>query len=83
MTILPVGGKVLEYVSRRGLSSKFDKQLKFLGGNPRHPSLNMELLEPKDMGIYNFRVDRKYRALFIFRPDKQAIEVLAVTDHYK
>ncbi len=83
MTISSIDAQVQEYVSRRGLTSKFAKQLGFLESNPRHPSLNVELLEPRNKGIYSFRVDRKYRTLFIFRPDKQAIEILAVTDHYK
>jgi len=50
--------------------------------NPAYPSLNLELLEPKQYGIYSFRIDRKFRAIFIFRPDKKAVEILNITVHY-
>ena len=82
MNVLPIDKDVLKYLKKRGLVKKFEKQLKFLKTNIRYPSLNVELLEPRKHGIYSFRVDRKYRALFIFRK-KERIEVLAVTDHYK
>jgi len=83
MKILAVSGRVEKYVKSRGLIKKFDKQVRLLEQNPRHPSLNVEVLEPRSHGIYSFRVDRKYRALFIFREDKQVIEILAVTAHYQ
>lgn len=34
-------------LKRFGLKRKFEKQMTFLKANPRHPSLNLELLEPK------------------------------------
>jgi len=43
----------------------------------------MELLEPKIHGVYSFRIDRKYRVLFVFRPDRKAIEILSITVHYR
>ncbi|MBU4014017.1 MAG: hypothetical protein KJ550_11185 [Proteobacteria bacterium] len=48
---------------------------------PSHPSLNTELLEPKHRLIYSFRIDRRYRALFICLPE-DTTEILAVTKHY-
>jgi hypothetical protein len=36
-----------------------------------HSSLNTELLEPKHRLIYSFRIDKKYRALFICLPEVQ------------
>lgn len=83
MTILPVHPDVTIYLTRRNLLKKFSKQIHFLETNPKHPSLNIELLEPKSKGIYSFRIDRKYCALFIFRGDKNAIEILSATDHYQ
>lgn len=56
--------------------------MKLLENNVYHPSLNVELLEPKKMGIYSFRIDRKYRAIFIFREKNEVIEVINVTVHY-
>lgn len=64
ITILPVRQKVQNKISKFGLVRKFEKQIKLLTVNPKHPSLNLELLEPKRHGIYSFRIDRKYRALF-------------------
>jgi len=78
MNILPIDKDVLKYLKKRGLTKKFEKQLKFLKVNIRYPSLNVELLEPKKHGVYSFRVDRKYRALFIFRK-KNLIEILGLS----
>ena len=49
---------------------------------PSHPSLGTELLEPKHRLIYAFRIDKKYRALFIYLPDGK-VEIIAVTKHYR
>ena len=83
MTVLPIHSDITAYLTRRNLLKKFSKQLRFLEANPKHPNLNVELLEPKIKGIYSFRIDRKYRALFIFRDDKNAVEILSATDHYQ
>ncbi|MBK9331623.1 MAG: type II toxin-antitoxin system YoeB family toxin, partial [Ignavibacteria bacterium] len=42
---------------------------------------NTELLEPHWRGIYSFRIDQKYRALFIMA-DGEA-EIFQITNHYK
>lgn len=83
MKILGVNRRVEKYIRRRGLTKKFSKQLRLLKQNPRHPGLNVELLEPRNHGIYSFRVDKKYRALFVYRDDKRVIEILVVTAHYQ
>lgn len=80
---LPLFPHITKKLLKHSLTARFDKQLKLLRQNPRHPSLHIELLEPKQYGIYSFRIDRKYRALFIHRPDLRAIEILAITVHYK
>lgn len=82
MKILPVHKEILEYLSARHLEKKFEKQIAFLESNPFHPSLETELLEPKHVRIWSFRVDRKYRAIFIFR-ERDAIEILDVNNHYQ
>jgi len=71
-----------KYLIRKNLVKKFGKQLRFFVENPQHPSLNLELLEPKHAGIYSFRVDRKYRAIFVFVTPKE-IEVIDVNLHYE
>jgi Txe/YoeB family toxin of Txe-Axe toxin-antitoxin module len=80
--LLPLNSKISKLLERHSLEKKFTKQSDLLCQNPQHPSLRLELLEPRQHGIYSFRIDRKYRALFIFRTDHQAIEILAITLHY-
>ncbi len=71
-----------EYVRKHGLSKKWQKAKRLFKNDPSHPSLNTELLEPKHRSIYSFRIDRKYRALFICLPDDK-IEIIAVAKHYR
>ena len=79
--IKPVRPDIEEYLNGRGLEKKWAKAKRIFETNPRHPSLHMELLEPRWRGIYSFRIDRKYRALFFFT--ETGVEVFKVTDHYK
>ncbi|MBU1326802.1 type II toxin-antitoxin system RelE/ParE family toxin [Patescibacteria group bacterium] len=83
ITILPITRDLQSKVNRYNLRKKFEKQLSLLVRNSKHPSLRVELLEPKWRGICSFRIDRKYRALFIFRSNQQVIEILSVTVHYR
>ena len=69
------------YIDRSFLRKKLDKAQKFFEINISHPSLHTEILEPRWRGIYSFRLDKKYRALF-FIADVEA-EVFAITNHYK
>ena len=71
-----------EYVRKHGLSKKWQKAKRLFKNDPSHPSLSTELLEPKHRLVYSFRIDRKYRALFICLPDDK-IEIIAVTKHYR
>ncbi len=75
--------KYLEkYVQKKNLTRKFEKQIRFFVENPSHPSLNLELLEPRSAGYYSFRLDKKYRVVFIFMtPDE--IEVVDINSHYE
>jgi Txe/YoeB family toxin of Txe-Axe toxin-antitoxin module len=82
MKILPLSKLIDKKIKKYNLQVKFSKQLKLLSLNPKHPSLKVELLEPKEFGIYSFRIDRKFRGLFIFREDKKALEIINVTVHY-
>lgn len=83
LSVLTLSKTVHKQVRKYGVEKKFAKQLALLTTSPKHPSLRIELLEPKAHGIYSFRIDRKYRTLFIFRDDKRAIEIIAVTVHYQ
>lgn len=83
MEILPLSPRNEAYLKRYKLEKKYQKQVRLLAENPRHPGLNVERLEPKERGIYSFRLDRKYRTLFIFRDDLKAVEILTFTKHYR
>lgn len=73
---------IKEYIQRHGISKKWEKAKRLFENNPFHPSLNTELLEPKHRLIYSFRIDKKYRVLFICLPEDK-VEVIAVTKHYR
>jgi len=82
MIILPLRKDLERYLDRHQLRKKWDKQKRLFEQNWRHPSLNTELMEPKDLQIYSFRLDRKYRAVFVF-VDDDTVEVIEVNLHYK
>lgn len=82
MKILPLHPEIVSYLEKRKLVTKFEKQKRLFESNPFHPSLNTELTEPRAMKVWSFRVDRRYRAIFIFR-DGKTVEVLDVNLHYK
>ena len=82
MNIEPLRADVRAYLRSRQLLKKWDKACALFEQDVRHPSLNVELLEPHWRGVYSFRIDRKYRALFFLTPQGTA-EVFAVTNHYK
>jgi len=70
------------YLRKHQLIAKYHKAKGLFEKDPFHPSLNTELLRPKDRLIYSFRLDRKYRALFIYI-ENETIEIIAFTNHYK
>lgn len=82
MKILPLDTEIQNYLQERGLEKKFEKQKSFFEKNPFHPSLETELLEPREMRIWSFRVDRKYRAIFIFL-SRDIVEIIDVNNHYR
>lgn len=82
MKIIPLHTDIRKYLKQRNLEKKFNKQRKIFEQNPFYPSLETELLEPKRMRFWSFRVDRKYRAIFVFRK-KDEIEIIDVNNHYQ
>jgi len=82
MIILSLHPEIKKYLQNKSLDKKFKKQKKLLEGNLFHPSLDTELLEPRKMRIWSFRIDRKYRAIFVFRK-KDTIEIIDVNNHYQ
>jgi len=82
MRILPLHQELVRYLEERGLVKKFEKQSKLFSDNINHPSLETELLEPKHLRIFSFRLDRKYRVIFIF-VDRGAVEIVDINNHYR
>ena len=81
MKSFPLTPRQKKYLKDRRLEKKFTKQLNYLLKNPFHSSLNLELIEPKNKGLYSFRLDRQYRVIFVFV--KGDIEVITITNHYR
>jgi len=82
MIILPLRPDLQKYLHKHNLEKKFIKQKRLFENNPAHPSLNTELLEPKRLKIYSFRLDKKYRAIFIYTGNN-IIEIIDINPHYQ
>lgn len=82
MHIHPLRRDILQYLKKHRLEKKWEKVKTLFEENPRHPSLHTEILEPKENLVYSFRLDKKYRALFLVLPDK-SIEIISITNHYR
>jgi len=82
MRIKPLRPDINTYLVKHNIKKKYEKQIALFQNNPRHPSLNTEILEPKHLRIYSFRIDRKYRAIFIFL-SKDEVEIVDINDHYQ
>jgi len=82
MQIKPIRDDLDKYLKKHNLENKYKKAKSFFEKDPFYPSLNTELLEPKERLIYSFRLDKKYRAIFIY-VDDNTIEIVAFTNHYR
>ena len=82
MKIKPLREDLKKYLQKHNLEKKWDKAKKLFESDPFYLSLNTELLEPKDRLIHSFRLDKRYRVIFIYI-EKNCIEVIAITNHYK
>jgi len=80
--ILDLRADIENYLKIHGLSRKWEKVKKLFESDPSYPSLGTELLEPKHRLIYSFRIDKKYRALFICLTEEKG-EIVAITKHYR
>ena len=79
-SIVSLRDDIKKYLKKHALTKKWEKAKKLFENDPSHPSLNTELLEPKHRLIYSFRLDRKYRAIFICLPEDK-IEIISITKH--
>ena len=82
MKVRPLRADLNDYLKRRLLVKRFNKQIKIFEDNPRHPSLHTEVLEPKKLRVYSFRLTKKFRAIFVFLDDGE-VEVVDINDHYQ
>jgi len=55
MQIKPIRDDLDKYLKKHNLEKKYKKAKSFFEKDPFYPSLNTELLEPKDRLIYSFR----------------------------
>jgi Txe/YoeB family toxin of Txe-Axe toxin-antitoxin module len=81
MKLKPLKEEIKAYLRQHNLEKKFAKAVRLFEDNPLHPSLNTEILQPPQYRIYSFRIDQKYRALFIQVAGEA--EILAITKHYR
>ena len=81
MPIKPLRDDLSKFLTSHQLTKKYEKQKKLFENSPSHPSLNTELLEPKSLKIYSFRIDKKYRAIFLI-VDETA-EIIDINKHYQ
>jgi Txe/YoeB family toxin of Txe-Axe toxin-antitoxin module len=81
MKINELNEKHNSYLKKHNLIKKFEKVKNLFEQDYRHPSLNVEILEPKSLKIYSFRIDLKYRAVFIIIDNE--VEIISITNHYK
>lgn len=82
MQVKPLRADLKKYLTKHHLMVKFEKQVKLFQENPRYPSLNTERLEPNHLRVYSFRIDRKYRVIFILISPQEA-EIVDINDHYQ
>ncbi|OGZ33879.1 MAG: hypothetical protein A3I88_01130 [Candidatus Portnoybacteria bacterium RIFCSPLOWO2_12_FULL_39_9] len=82
MKILLLKKRLSVYLKKHRIQKRFEKQKRLFENNPFYPSLRAEILEPKHLKIYSFRITRKYRAIFIYRGNS-TIEIIDINDHYQ
>ena len=82
MTVLPLSKRLVSYIQKHNLTKTFVKQKSLFEQNPAHASLHTELLEPRHLRIYSFRVTKRYRAIFIYHGNS-AVEIIDINDHYQ
>lgn len=81
MNIKPLKIDVEDYLKKHQLVKKFEKAKALFKEDTQHPSLNVEVLELKHLKIYSFRLDKKYRAVFIVVNGEA--EIIVVSNHYQ
>ena len=82
MKVLSLQAQLVRYLQKHGLKKQFEKKKILFENNPFHPGLETEILEPRHLRIYSFRITQKYRAIFIYREDG-VVEIIDINNHYR
>ena len=82
LRVLPLSARLERYVKRHQLSPAWEKQVALFCLNAFHPSLRTELLEPKHLRLYSFRITKSYRAIFVYRGNDE-VEIIDINNHYR
>lgn len=81
MKIKPLRKDLKQIIKNYQLTNQYIKQASLFCANPYHPSLHTEKLLPKQLKIYSFRIDQKWRAIFIYIGSDE-IEIIDINPHY-
>jgi plasmid maintenance system killer protein len=82
MRVSSLHKRLIKYLAKHGLRTAYEKQIDLFQRDPFHPSLHTEILEPRHLRIYSFRVTKQYRAIFIYSGNQQ-IQIIDINDHYQ
>ncbi len=82
MNVWPLTKRLEAYLVRRNIRRRFEKQVRLFEANPFHPSLHTEVLAPRHLRIYSFRITKRYRAIFVYRGNA-TVEIVDINDHYR
>jgi len=85
--VLPLSKKVKKQARKLDLLDRLENKLKLLKADFRHPSLRTKLLRPKHRGIWQIRINQRYRAFLILHENEQdgkpQAEVIYVGDPHE
>jgi len=82
MNITPLRDDLRKVLHKYNLENKFLKQKRLFESDSYYPSLHTEKLQPVHLNIYSFRIDKKYRAIFIVT-EKKEVEIIDINMHYQ
>ncbi len=82
MRIKPLREDLIQYLQSRNLFKQWENKKYQFELNPKTPGLNTEILEPKHLKLYSFRLNQKYRAIFVYVGNEE-IEIIDINNHYK
>jgi hypothetical protein len=71
MKLSPLRKDLLKYLKKHGLTKRWNKIIKLIENDIRHPSLNTELLQPHWRGIYSFELIKNTERFFLSQKEQQ------------